>query len=99
VERQIVFVEGRTLVKTLIKLEKTECEGYCTYKAYWENGKYLGDLEPMDDGYYAYWPADRGGAFTQELLHQLYLELDKLNSKWDSELKENLRKLESKLKI
>ena len=94
------FVEGRTLVEVLIKLEKTECEGYCTYKAYWENGKYLGDFEPMDDGYLAYWPSDSGGgAFTQELLHQLYLELDKLNSKWDSELKENLRKLESKLKI
>ena len=76
-------------MKTMIKLKKTEHDGYCTYKVYWDNGKYLGDFEPMDDGYLAYWPdKENGGAFTEHLLHQLYLELEKLNASWDKTVRE-----------
>ncbi len=83
----------------MIELKKTEHDGYCTYKVYWDNGKYLGDFEPMDDGYYAYWPdkEGRGGAFTQHLLHQLYLELDKLNEGWDKKLEEGLKESNKRL--
>jgi len=82
----------------MIELKKTQHDGYCTYKVYWDNGKYLGDFEPMDDGYLAYWPSDKGGgAFTQHLLHQLYLELDKLNAGWNEKLEEGLKESNKRL--
>ena len=54
-----------------------------SFKVYYENGVYVGDIVIGDDGYFAYWPEMRPGFVTAVFLRAVADKLDELNGKWD----------------
>lgn len=52
------------------------------FRAYWENGVFLGDIEADVDGFYKWWPAKNGGYFDEWLLLCMYNTLKGMNKKW-----------------
>lgn len=57
------------------------------YRAYWDNGAYLGEIYQEIDGYYVYWPENgNGGSYSQWLLHCLAEKLKELNAEWHEQV-------------
>jgi hypothetical protein len=70
---------------SVIRLERVE--NFDSYKAYWENGAFLGDIINDVDGYYKFYPTDRGGGYLDEwFLYSMYVTLKDLNKKWDKQI-------------
>lgn len=67
----------------MIKLEKHQSGNYSVYTK--TGQKYLGSFEPMEDGFYVYWPSDNlSGCYTAELLKSLASALDEINKSWQN---------------
>lgn len=56
------------------------------YKAYWENGVYVGDILCDVDGFYKWWPTEAHGYIDEWFLLVMYECLKKLNKKWQYEI-------------
>ena len=57
------------------------------------NGKCLGDLMKLEDGYYQWWPSavcSQGGCWSAYILREIADKLDELNDAWDQEVKSGL---------
>ena len=68
----------------MIELKPANSGGY---RAYWENGQYIGDVFQGDDGYYAWWPTQNGGCYSQYFLWSMSERLKMLNEKWNQEVR------------
>lgn len=64
----------------MIKIE--EKDGGAEYKAYWENGVYVGDLVQDVDGFYKWWPTKGNGYIDEWFLLCMYQRLKEMNKKW-----------------
>lgn len=51
----------------------------------------IGYFEEDVDGYFYYWPENKSGCYSQELLLMLGQELEKLNKSWDDHIKSYFR--------
>ena len=56
------------------------------YLVQWQNGVYLGEFGPGDDGFYIFWPEDRSGGWDENLLRALADKLRELNLPWKEEI-------------
>ena len=66
----------------LNKLFKREEDG----KTYFENGVYIGDILCDVDGYYKWWPDNKGGYLDEMFLYAMAEYLKSLNREWDSQI-------------
>lgn len=59
-----------------------------------DNGQYLGDLLPAEDGYFHWWPSPEcnasGGYWSSYVLRCIAEKLESLNAIWDLEVKRGL---------
>lgn len=58
-----------------------------------DNGKYLGDLIPGDDGYFCWWPSpecEKPGCWPEYVLRSIADKLEELNEPWDKEVRRGL---------
>lgn len=71
-------------MKTPINLEQQD---NLSYKAFWENGVFIGDILKDVDGYFKFWPrTDLYGHYDELFLVSMFKTLEKLNAKWDKEI-------------
>lgn len=57
------------------------------YEAHFNNGRLIGQFEPLEDGFYYFWPQfEGGGCLTPFILREIADELDKLNQPWNDEI-------------
>ena len=57
------------------------------------NGKCLGELSRLEDGYYQWWPSaecQTGSCWSAYILREIADKLDELNDEWDKEVKSGL---------
>ena len=54
------------------------------------NGKYIGDIIMLEDGYYVFCPDQCYGAWTGMHLQELSSTLYEMNKEWDDKVKEDL---------
>ena len=52
-------------------------------RLYYHNGVYMGDVIVGDDGYYYFWPENRGGCWSEGHMIEIAAHLRKLNAEWD----------------
>ena len=63
------------------------------YNIYYENNKLLGQLEPLEDGYYYYWPnEDLQGCWDSHTLRAIADKLNELNEPWDRQINDYFEK-------
>lgn len=71
----------------MIVLKKSNGVGY---RAFTESGTPVGEVMPLDDGYYHWWPLERGGCLSQGFLTSMASKLAELNAPWDKVVKQEL---------
>lgn len=70
-----------------VRLEENPTKA--SYKAYWENGVYMGDILMDVDGYYKWWPERNGGYLDEWILYSMFHTLKELNREWDKHIHDN----------
>ena len=68
---------------SVISLEKV---GPAEYKVKAYNGVYIGDFLKKEDGYFDFWPDQKGGFWPSYMLRALAEKLDELNKPWDDDI-------------
>jgi hypothetical protein len=53
---------------------------------YFENGVYIGDFVVAEDGYWVYFPENKGGSWDEYILRLLLDKLCEMNKPWDEEV-------------
>lgn len=56
------------------------------YRVYYYNGVIIGEISPLEDGYYHYWPISIQGCWSAEVMREIANTLDEMNKEWDAEL-------------
>ena len=59
-----------------------------TYKVYYDNNVFLGDIFAKEDGFYDFWPEypGRGGYWPAYLLREIANKLDQLNEPYQKDI-------------
>lgn len=55
------------------------------------NGKYIGCMFPLEDGYYYFFPNSTSGAWAGWWMRQIADKLDELNKPWEDHINETLK--------
>lgn len=74
-------------LNSLIKAIKHH-DGY--YDVFYCNGVKMGTFEYGEDGYLYYWPVDRSGCWSSEMLILTGELLNHLNKPWDEQVRKGL---------
>lgn len=70
--------------RSLIYTEKESAGGLALF---YSNGIRLGELEPLDDGFYNFWPSsDRQGCWSAQVLQAIAWKLWELNLPWQNQI-------------
>lgn len=65
----------------LVKAERN------TYRVYFENGVFMGDVVQSEDGFYNFWPeSSTGGYWASHVLRAIADKLDELNKPWQDQI-------------
>jgi hypothetical protein len=81
-DREISLLHAKN--KSLVYVSRQDDD---TYKVYYYNNVYLGDILVCEDGYYYYWPEQRSGFWHAEGMKAIAEVLDNLNREWDKKVR------------
>ena len=56
------------------------------YDVIFYNGVNIGTFEMLEDGYYHYWPTQRGGCWASYAMRAIADKLDELNKPWNDQI-------------
>lgn len=68
-------------------IELTKVSDY-SYNVKIYNNPDMGKIEPLEDGYYYYWPVLRPGCWSSSMMREIADKLDELNEPWDKQVME-----------
>jgi len=55
-----------------------------------QNGAYAGEIIMGDDGYYEFWPHQRGGYWPSWAMRDIADKVDSMNAEWDAKVRQEI---------